>query len=386
MKSFPKTVVLIIVLFGTVPHFVKAQNETSEKQSPFTFETSYLGDVVNNLVGGIQKGTRYLGMANIRIGMDTEKAGLHKGGEFYINAANTHGGTPSSDLFGDFQVISNIEAGNLTYIQELWYKQTVRKVSLILGLQDLNTEFISSEYASLFINSSFGTHSNIADNLPVPIFPLTSLGFQVHYGISEAWTIKTAFFDGVPEDFETNPYNLQWNLKKEDGFLWFTEICRNDVFRMPGTYKLGWYYHNAHKVVTVIENQTIVSSNPANYGIYMVVDQRIITTESGKKLSVFAKGSFSPRNINLNCYYFDFGMHFKGVFGKRKEDIIGIATAHAGMHGATGSETVIELYYQGKFGEHLLVQPDLQYIINPAGTDIELDNALGAILRLQLTF
>jgi hypothetical protein len=33
---------------------------------------------------------------------------------FFINAANAHGGDPTSDLIGDFHTISNIEAYEIT--------------------------------------------------------------------------------------------------------------------------------------------------------------------------------------------------------------------------------------------------------------------------------
>lgn len=162
-------------------------------KSPFGFEASYIGDVVNNFSGGIKKGGSYLGMANIKLSFETEKARWWKGGKFFIHGANTHGGEPSRDFIGDFQGVSNIEAGNLTYLHELWYKQTIGKFIFTLGLQDLNAEFMTSEYAGHFINSSFGVHSTIADNVPTPIFPLTAFGLQFQYQISDKITAKMIF-------------------------------------------------------------------------------------------------------------------------------------------------------------------------------------------------
>ncbi|HEX3009230.1 MAG TPA: carbohydrate porin, partial [Bacteroidales bacterium] len=105
--------------------YLKALSQDKDTTKPLNFEASYIGESFNNLSGGIKRGSTYEGMANLRISFDTDKARLWKGGQFYIHAANTHGGTPSCDLVGDFQVASNIEAGNHTYIQEFWFKQTV---------------------------------------------------------------------------------------------------------------------------------------------------------------------------------------------------------------------------------------------------------------------
>ena len=81
-----KIIVFAFTLFVDTTYMIFAQ-----EAEPLIFETSYVGDNVNNFSGGIKTGSRYLGMANIRLGFDMEKAGLWKGGLFYINAANTHG-------------------------------------------------------------------------------------------------------------------------------------------------------------------------------------------------------------------------------------------------------------------------------------------------------
>lgn len=158
---------LLLVTLAILSNSI-AQNQI--KNSAFSFGASYTGDIVSNTMGGIETGTVYLGMVNAGLGFDTEKANLWKGGEFFITVANTHGAEPTSELIGDFQSVSNIEAGSLTYFHELWYKQAFGKVSFVVGIQDLNTEFVTSEYGANLINSSFGIPSLFADNISSPIF------------------------------------------------------------------------------------------------------------------------------------------------------------------------------------------------------------------------
>lgn len=140
------------------------------------------------------------------------------------------GSTPSENLIGDFQTVSNLEAGNLTYMHEIYYKQTLGKLTTIIGLQDLCAEFVSSENAALYLNSSFGVPSTISSNLPVPIFPLTSIGMQFQYQFSEKIIAKFALFDGLPDDFDINPHNLSWRLSGDDGFLAFSELNLQNLF------------------------------------------------------------------------------------------------------------------------------------------------------------
>ena len=376
---------LIIITF--VINNLIAQTD-STKNNPFTFEASYVGDAFYNFYGGIQKGATFLGMANIKIGFNTEDAGLWKGGELFVNAANTHGGDPSANYIGDYQVASNIEADELTYVHELWFKQSLGKSTIIIGLQDLCAEFISSEYAGLFLNSSCGVHSTVASNFSVPIFPLTAIGAQFHYNFSSKFTLKVAAFDGVPDDFSFNKYNLNWNLKKEDGYLLFNQLTyHNTNETKPGTYNLGFYYHNPYTITTQDEDGQIISEKYLkNYGIYLIIDQILYKNNSGKELAFFLQSSMSPKKINENWYFIGGGFHLTGMFSKRMDDVFGIASAHAGINNYLGNETTIELSYKAPFGDHFFIQPDFQYIINPAGTEKKLDNAFVGLLRMGFSF
>jgi porin len=130
--------IFYLLIFIVFEQSIYAQTE----DDAFQFGASYIGESQNNLSGGIKRGSGYLGMANLSLEFNTEAAGFWKGGQFFVSGANTHGQTPSSELYGDYQVASNIEAGNHTFLQELWYKHTIGNVSLTLGLQDLNSEFV----------------------------------------------------------------------------------------------------------------------------------------------------------------------------------------------------------------------------------------------------
>lgn len=365
-----------------------AQNsEDTKKQSPFTFEASYIGDGVSNFAGGIEKGRTYMGMANIRLSFSTKDAGLWSGGTLFFNGANTHGGTPSADYIGDFQVASNIEAGEITYLHELWYSHSFSNISITVGVQDLNAEFVASEYAGLFLNSSFGVHSTVATNIPAPIFPLTALGGMVKYGISESIIGKIAVFDGFPDDFDHNPHNLSWKIKAEDGLLFISEHEFANVFsnKLPGAYKIGAYYHN-HGIIDAT-NESISPTKHSNYGFYFIADQTIMKRSETEVLSLFTQASISPESKNLNWYYLGCGLNYSGMFKGRANDVLGLAVAHAGIKNSPiGDETTIELSYRAQLTENIFIQPDFQYVINPAGTDKKLDNAAVGILRFGLSF
>jgi porin len=352
-----------------------AQIDSVINSSAFKFEASYIGDVVSNLSGGIKTGTTYLGLANLKAGFDTEKANWWRNGEFFINVGNTHGGEPSKTLVGDFQGISNIEAGNLTFMYELWFKQNIGNIEITLGLQDLNSDFAVSENGALFTNSSFGIHSSLADNISVPIFPLTALGANIRYRISDTYTWETAIFDGTPDDFENNPYNLNWKLSKDQGYLLVTEfqISKSLINGKNGTYKLGAYYH---------QHNDSIDNQQRNGGFYAVADQEITD-----RLSFFSQIGYSPKKLNYNNKYFSIGFNYKGLFHKRPTDQFGLAMNYASIEANNiGSETAFEMTYKYNLCEHIYLRPDIQYIINPAGTDRKLQNALVGFLRFGIDF
>lgn len=365
MKKLIYCTFLICVINNTA----KTQEKT--KENSWTYEVSYTGDALVNMAGGIKTGGTYLGFATLAVGFDFEKADLWKGGSVYVKGGNTHGGIPSETLIGDYQVVSNIEAGNHTFIQEMWYKQVVKQFEFTLGVQDLNADFAVCEYACNFINSSFGVYSTFSSNLDIPIFPLTSLGFSAKWNVFDAFSWQASIFDGTIDDWENNPYNLNWSVK-DGSFLFVNEfIWQKSIMKgLDGNFKLGGYYHNDLK----------------NYGLYAATNQ-IVWQKASKQIESFLQFSASSPNINDNYLYLGFGCNLIGFFNKKQADILGLGFAHAHFTNEESKhETTIELTYRYPFSEHLYIQPDLQYIVQPAGTGETLNNAFVGILRFGLEF
>lgn len=354
------------------------------QENTVKYNLSYTGDFVKNSLGGIKTGNKYLGLANIKLEFNTEGAGLWKGGTFFVNAAGTHGGEPTRELTGDYQGISNIEAGNQVFFQELWFKQSINDFTLIAGLQDLASGFTVSEHAALFLNGSFGMLSTISHNVPAPVYPLTALGLQAQWNASEKITAKVAFFDGQTDGFDKNPYNLSWHLSMGDGVFAISELEYSDdiVKGLKGSYKIGAYSHYHRN--TIEESGNIVNRN--NYGAYIVADQSLIDDPQGTKLAIFTQAGLSPYRNNENYIFLGMGINCSGLISSRKEDCFGLALAYAGFSDKIyKDETAIEFSFKTVITENIFLQPDLQYIINPAGTGEKLNNTLAGIVRLGIS-
>ncbi|MDR1679650.1 MAG: carbohydrate porin [Prevotellaceae bacterium] len=369
-KNIYTMLVLAFLEAGT-----NAQDIEKRKADYFSFGASYVGDVVGNFSGGIKTGATCLGMAAITVGFDTEKANWWKGGELFVKGGNTHGGEPSATLIGDFQKVSNIEAGNHTYLYELWYRQRFGRLSFTAGLQDLNADYAASEGGALFNNSYFGIHSVCADNVPAPIFPMTGLALNIAWDIAKSYRWQVAVWDAYLYCWEENPYNLRWNLSAKEGLLAITEfqVANSLIKGHAGEYKIGGYYYHSSIDPEMPDN---------NFGFYFVGDQEITD-----KFALFAQIGFSPEKYNSHTQCYGLGMTVRNFSSQRPDDKIGLAANYAVFtDNEAGNEAVIELQYHLQLNGNIYLKPDIQYIINPAGSDEKLKNALVAMLRFGVEF
>jgi porin len=353
----------------------------AQDSAALSFNASYTSDLGRNVSGGIKKHNFYLGKMDI--GMT---AVPFKNGEFYIQAQNTHGATPTADYVGDMQVFSNIENGNYTYLYEAWYKHTFNNFSAKIGVQDLNAEFYTTEFGGLFLNSSFGIQPSASMNMPVSIFPKNALGLSLKYIISEKFTIQTAVFDGDPGTLENDPYNMDWTIDfKEEGLFGVTEIqCHNSYDgHEVGTYKLGIQYHTSN-----FENFADSTSKNKNFGIYCIADHYL-----SEKFGLFTQLGWSPSETNLISFYTSLGFNILGV-GNRRNDALGLAFSYARISDnyykkyASANkkyETAIESTYSFQCTKNIILQPDIQYIINP-GAFSGIADALVIFTRINITF
>ncbi len=338
--------------------------------------------------GGLKTGGGYMGLGNLAVGFDTEKARWWRGGGFYVKGAAVHGKSLSEHFSGDLQVASNIDAGTHTYLHELWFWQEFGKGWFTVGLQDLNAEFFVTENGSEFINSSFGMPPGVAGNVPVPIFPLTGLGVAARWDLSDRFGWQMAVFDGMQAPFEENPHNLHWRFGKGEGLLAVTEVhAQMQLNGLDGTYKAGSFYHSGCK-------ETPAEGGPAeylfrhNYGVYLLADQTVMHNEARqRKIGLFAQAVFSPKEENAYAWYAGLGANYYGIFSPMGEDVLGVAVASVDQHQkGCKNETVFEVSYKRQFSDHFAVQPDLQYILHPSRTGADLPNALIGIIRVYINF
>ena len=115
--------------------------------------------------------------------------------------------------------------------------------------------------------------------------------------------------------------------------------------------------------------------------------QTTAASPTNKGLGIFTHIGFSPQTSSFINFYIDGGLTYKGLIPTRDNDVLGVAFAYGHLsnnppdnegRSNPGYEIVLEATYQIEVVSWLSLQPDLQYVIHPSGTNIANALVLGA--------
>jgi porin len=388
-----------------------------------------------NLAGGLRRGATYNGLTTASVLLDLNRLVGWGGATFYVDAFQIHGRGPGSNLVGNLQDVSNIEATRATKLYDAWLEQTLLdgRLNIRLGQEGANDEMMLADDAAVFLNSSFGYPAVTATDLPDggPNYPIGSPFVRVKYRAGDAFTLVAAAYTGDPAPPGSGDPQLRdaggTAFRLNDHALLFSELwyARNggsDAAGLPGTYKLGVWFDSASFSDQVRDNQGILLASPASngmpqqhrhdYAVYGIADQtvwrRAGTNDQG--IALFLQVMVAPGDRNLSNLFVEAGMNWKAPVAGRDNDVFGLAVSYQGIgaparhfsrdlvhFGGSGSsyagdETVIEATYQYQVAPWWILQPDAQYVINPgagipsAFSSKPLNNAFIVGARAIVTF
>jgi len=381
------------------------------------FEIVYTGEIFGIVAGGEKKTdnvvylsnpgfnilpTKYLDNIDIKLTLDTGKAGLWDYGKLFIYGLANSGADPS-EYVGDIQRTSNIEANDSSRLYELWYEHTYYNggMSVLVGLHDLHSEFYVTEYGGLFLNSSFRIGPEMSRNLSLPIFNVTALGARLKLKPSRTLTYLAAVYDGDTGSPRENHDGLRVRVNEnEEGFLFIGEAqigyTGEEPGFLPNSIRFGAWY-NSGRFQSVGAKAGLASSGSArgNAGVYATADRSLVNRRSGRDLGLFFQVGFTmPEMMDRNevFLYLGAGVTYHSLFDSRPKDVFGISVAFAKVSDdyasaqkkASGlglvSETAVEFTYRAKIYQWLTVQPDYQVVLNPGARS---DRSIAHIASLR---
>ena len=156
------------------------ENQTWKKlKSSTNVEFFYTNDYLSN-TGGEKSGPRNLGALDLYLSSDFKKFSKLDG-EFLVHFTHIDGQNVRGAI-GDTQGSSNIEASSqIDRVTDLWYQHAwTPAFNTLVGLHDISSEFNVTESTLNFLNSSFGTSTEISISGAAgsSMYPVTSLGLR----------------------------------------------------------------------------------------------------------------------------------------------------------------------------------------------------------------
>ncbi|MBI5814277.1 MAG: carbohydrate porin [Nitrospinae bacterium] len=371
-----------------------------------SFEIVYKGEFARLFTGGVEPNskTMYLDNLDLKFTLDTEKAGMWEGGALFFHGLANNGDDPST-FVGDTQVTSNIESNDTTRVYQLWYEQTLydKQLAILFGLHDFNSEFFTSEYAGLFLNSSFGIGPSVSHAVPVSIFNVSAIGLRIKAELAENFGLLAAVYDGNPGDPYQNMNGLDIKIDEpNEGLMEVMElqygIGGEESAFLPGKYRLGvWWHTGKFEDVRMMDADGNPVVHKESSGFYITFDQLVYETHEGHGLAIFGQYGVAPKTHSQISDYFGGGLHYMGIFPGRDNDMAGIAVAYAKISDDLAqtskdvdgvdltAETTYEFTYRAEIFPWLFIQPDFQIVVNPGG-DTNAKTAQVGYIRTQVNF
>ncbi|RKS91051.1 porin [Sphingosinicella microcystinivorans] len=296
-----------------------------------------------------------------------------------VSSFHVLGHGPSERLVADAHGIDNAESDVRHRLLEAWVDARLSgNVSVRLGLMDLNAQFDAIEAAGLFLNSGHGMGSEFAAsgvNGP-STYPATGLGINVR-GEWSGLTVQGAVFDGAPRGFSDDGKFLAIRLHREEGALFLGQV-EYDIEDTGVSFGFGAYHYSR------APSSDIEGPSRTGGGAYAMT-----TFALGSDTAAWFRIGHASASVSDIRHQISGGLTQSAPFG-RDGDMIGIALSSIRLRpdgpGHTGygrRETNLELTYRYAFNDRISLQPDVQYVIQPA-YDRGGGNALVVGARLQI--
>lgn len=384
----------------------KTDDGGSQLESGFNFALQEQSEVWANLLGGGRRGTSYNGLTTASLNVDLEKSLAWKKARFFVSAFDIHGHGPTRSRVGNNQLVSNIEATPSVKLYDLWLEQRLfGTLYLRLGQEGANDEMMTSGYAALFLNSSFGFPGLPAADLPSggPNYPIATPFVSARWKATDKLTVVGAVYNGDPappgsgdpqiRDRNGTAFRLNGNSYSLAELRYLPDPSAPEA--LATTYKLGGWYHSARFDDRRLDTAGGLLASPLSSGIpkkhtgdfalYAILDQVIWQREGTKDqgIGLFLQVQAGPGDRNLSDLFVEGGVNWNAPFPERADDVAGLSFAYLGISRAARrfsqdlvalgraaspfatNETVIEATYKARITDWLVLQPDAQLVLSP---------------------
>lgn len=367
------------------------------EMSPFEIDATLIVDGSRSLRGGLTTNRGAVrNLFELAITAPSEPLFGYSGGTFGL-AFQNQAGRNGSDLVGDLQGFSNIDADGRTQIAELWYEHVFDDAPwrVRIGKVDANTQFAFVEHGLEFLQSSMGVSPTI---FVMPTYPDPSFGANIFYEPAEGFYAGLGLYDGagvlgIPtgsRGVNSLMRGSEFFLISEAGWRWnLGSRLSDDSPALPGRIGVGGWFHDGTFA------RFDGGSQSGTGGAYVVFDQLVFRETDApvdsQGLGVFAQYGYASQDVSAIEHHFGTGLTWTGPLPGRDQDSagVGISWAELTSHPTAGftesHELTTELFYSLRLTENVTTVFDLQHITNPGGQAGMRDATVGTV-RFVVTY
>jgi porin len=402
-----------------------------------TFDLEYINDYFGIVQGDHPRGhDDDWGRVRLTIDVDFGKLVGLDGLSFHFSGLNQNGGNAGANIRSNANPSSLVSA-ETTRVDTYWLQQKLFNGVLVLRAGQLaqQDDYGVQEYGGSYLLEPLGyAYGNLFGDVNAQFDPASKPGVEIQVHPYGGFYAKAEFLNG-----QSNPYGnqdqhgvgfdtggpgllaseigfrqddpKQWPVYKPEaeakdgkdaksvksnsdykaGSRWFWEGT------LPAVYKVGMY--NNFGNFTDLYNGDRIHQN---YLIYASVNQGIFRESHYgpgyfRGLDAFIGGDYSPDNESAEPWQITGGLRYTGLIPTRDSETLdfGFVVTHNSpalntpesllANGSITDETAFEVNYAVHVTGWLLVQPTLQYYINPGG-ESRRENALLLGARTKVVF
>jgi porin len=399
---------------------------------------NYTNNIAGNPVGGKSAGFTYCDNIAFGLELDLEKIIGWKGGHLTVSGLNRDGSNLSEKNIGNQFTVQQVFGGSAVMFYALYLDQKFwgDKISIKIGRFATGDDFASTPIYWLYMNNGIdGNPQALPVNTQFSAYPWAVWAARVRVEPTPEWNAMIGIYQISDRIFDRNYHGLDWSMRSNDSILLIGQIGWTPQFFKRPVSEVG---APAPKEKAAASGQSIVARRSArdvagasapkgltghywfgaywspwefpqfgtnetatnSYGFYWHADQMIFLEAPGSEQGLIIWSAFvlsPPQNIAKLPFQVNGGLVYRGLIPARDDDYacFGVVygkfsrnyartVANAG-DGYPDYELVFEWNYKIQLTKFAFVQPDIQWVINPGGTN-RIPNALVLGAQMGVVF
>jgi porin len=391
---------------------------TSLRDAGIDLRAHFTTESAGNLSGGHYQAVRYTQQIDFGADFDLGQLMSIHDAKIQVTLTDRVGSSLSADALGNqFGVQELYGAGQNFRLAEMNYQQDFlkHKVTIELGWSPIGDSFAGLPYFCNFQNAVICGHASaMTTDSGAHNFPTAEWGARINVSPTPDFYVAGGLYQVNPnEDAADNGFDLSFRSTGAFVPIELGWLPGQGSGKLPGVYKVGGYY-NSSETPDLFKD---VNGHPAaltgepfeqhngRWGGYLIADQMVFREESNpnRGLTLGAMVTVGDPDTAKYLYFWVTGGHYQGTFPRRDNDVVSFMIAYARTNFrltqyqqdldivAPGSvriqtyESVAEIDYGLQLTKWLKIRPNLQYVLNPGGTD-KIPNAFVIGVYTEVTF